>query len=125
LIKMVMNDFGIHSEKDLEKAVMAIGNHVMDDIESCPYFRRLRVSIERMARYAMKHIKVTDLPTGKRMEWVNQLTHEIYDIMKDENSIERLHDFAGDLIEEFVEETEHWMHDAERYEQTFNKKGGI
>jgi len=53
LIKMFLKDFGIHSEKDLVEAATAIGERVEHDIEMCPHFRRMKLAVERMLRYAM------------------------------------------------------------------------
>lgn len=69
-------------------------------MEDCPYFRRMRLAVERMLRYAMKNIQVDDLPEGKRVEWVNDLTRRLHDIMKSENNVEDLEEFAGDMIED-------------------------
>lgn len=104
LVKMVMKDFDITDIEDLQRAVETIGERVVDDIESCPYYRRSRKAVERLLRFAMKNIQVTDLPTGKRMQWVNDLTRRLYDIMKSETSVEDLHEFVGDVVEDFLRE---------------------
>lgn len=62
LKNMVFEDFGIKTEKDLLDAAMKIANRVENDMENCPYFRRMQKAVERMMRFAMKNIKVTDLP---------------------------------------------------------------
>lgn len=124
-MKMFISDFSIKSEHDLEEAVESIAEHIERDIESCPYFRRAKKATERMIRFLMKHLKVTDLPTGKRAQWVNKLAKELYDIMKSETSIEDLEDFVEDTIEDFAREVEHYFEEINRIEQTYNKNGGI
>jgi len=61
---MVMKDLDIHSEKDLENAVERIANRVEKDLDSCPYYRRTRLAGERMLRYAMKSLKIRNLPNS-------------------------------------------------------------
>ena len=124
-MKMVMKDFGIHSEKDLMQAAEKIAHRLESDMENCPYFQRMRKAVERMLRYAMKHVEVSDLPTGKRMEWVNDLSKQLYTIMKSETSVRDLEDFAEDIIEDTLHEVGRWMEEADRVEQKWNKNGGI
>merc|ERR1712228_556575 len=52
----------------------------------------------------MRNVEVSDLPTGKRAEWVNDLTRRLYDIMKSETSVEDLHEFIGETVEDFLRE---------------------
>lgn len=63
---MVFKDFGIKSREDLFRMVVQIANRVEDDIENCPFFRRAKKAAERMLRFQMKSLEVSDLPTGKR-----------------------------------------------------------
>lgn len=67
LMKMIMKDFGIKSFHDLERAVEKVGMHIYKDVRRCPYFRRMRKGVERMVRFAMRNVRVSDLPKGKRM----------------------------------------------------------
>lgn len=56
-------------------------------MENCPYFRRMRKAVERMLRYAMKNVNVSDLPEGKRVAWVNDLSKRLYDIIDSGDSV--------------------------------------
>lgn len=81
LIKMVMKDFNIKNEHDLEKAFEKVVMHVGKDLASCPYFRRSRMAAERMLRFAMKSLKISDLPYGRRERWVNDIAKKLYRTM--------------------------------------------
>ena len=56
LIKMFMKDLGVKSPKDLEHALERLAKRAVSDIRKCPYFRRMRLSVERWVRYFAKHI---------------------------------------------------------------------
>lgn len=70
----------------------------------------------------MKNIQVTDLPTGKRMEWVNDLTRRLYDIMKSETSVEDLHEFVGDVVEDFLREVVQYTMRVNAIEESYKPK---
>jgi hypothetical protein len=120
LLHMIMKDFEIESPEDLARAVETIGSRVAEDIESCPYYQRSRKATERMIRFAMKNVDISDLPKGKRMEWVNDLTRRLYDITKSETSVEDLHEFIGEVVGDFLEETEDYFRRVEAIEQKYN-----
>lgn len=124
-IKQLMADLEITDVKQLEKIVETIAMRVGQDMESCPYFRRMHKAVERFLRFAMKNVEITDLPTGKRMEWVNHLTKQLYDIMKSENNVEDLEEFLGEIVHDALREIEYHVEDMNRREQKFNKNGGI
>jgi len=104
LLKMLMKDLDINSFEDLENAAEKIVGHMERDFESCPYAQRMRKAVERMVRFAMQNTIVTDLPNSGRVRWVDELTRDLYRVMKRGDSIEELHEMAGDLIEDFIEE---------------------
>ena len=125
LAKMIMKDFGITSERDLETAMMKLADGLEGMVENDPYFQRARKAGERVLRYAMDHIEVTDLPTGKRMQWVNQLAGELVRIMQSDDSVQELHEFIEDSADELFDEMMQYGEEVERIEQTFNKNGGL
>ena len=65
---MVMNDFGIKSEKDLERAVEDIAERIGEKLEDNHYLERAHLAAERVVRYLAKNLKISDLPKGKRMQ---------------------------------------------------------
>lgn len=73
-----------------------------------------------MIRFAMKNVDISDLPKGKRMEWVNDLTRRLYDITKSETSVEDLHEFIGDVVGDFLEEADDYFRKVEAIEQKYN-----
>jgi hypothetical protein len=62
---MFMKDLGIKSKKDLGDAIEKLAMRVESDIESCPYFRRMRLAVERMVRFFCDSIQIKDLPWYK------------------------------------------------------------
>jgi len=116
LAKMIMKDFGITSERDLETAMMKVADGLEGMVENDPYFQRARKAGERVLRYAMDHIEVTDLPTGKRMQWVNQLAGELVRIMNSDDSIQELHEFIEDSADELFDELMQYGQEVERIE---------
>jgi len=78
---MVMNDFDIHSEKDLEDAAEKIAEHLEDDLENCIYYNRSRKAAERLVRYAMNNIEVFDWPKNGKMMWLNDLTKDLRQVL--------------------------------------------
>jgi len=125
LLKMIMDDFNIHSEKDLEKAVEKIAMHIGKDLAGCPYYRRARLSGERMVRYAMKNVKISDLPKGARMSWVNGIAEDLRNIFRGQNNVEDLEKYVARYVEEFLHEVGRYLQEVEKIEQTYNKNGGI
>ena len=99
---MVMKDFGIKSENDLVDAVIKIAERIGEDVENCPFYRRSRLAGERMLRYAMKRLKVSDLPQRVRVKWVNSLARKLKSIMTSSNNVEQLEDFVGEILEDFL-----------------------
>jgi hypothetical protein len=68
----------------------------------------------------MKNVDISDLPKGKRMEWVNDLARRLYDITKSETSVEDLHEFIGDVVGDFLEEAHDYFSKVEAIEQKYN-----
>lgn len=84
MVGMVADDLNIHSEKDFRAAAERVVTTVGEKIEHCPLLERLRKTSERIVRVACKNIEIGDLPTGKRMEWVNDLASTLYRAIKSE-----------------------------------------
>jgi hypothetical protein len=124
LISMVMNDFGIKSENDLVDAVMRIAERVGEDVENCPFYRRSRLAGERMLRYAMKSLKVSDLEVSheKRAKWINDLALKLKSIMASSNSVEQLENFVGHILEDFLREVGHYVERVDQLEQAYRPK---
>jgi hypothetical protein len=120
-----MADLQINSVHDLEEVVEKVGTRVVGDIQSCPYFRRIRKAAERFLRFAMKNIDVSDLPEGQRMSCVNDLARRLDDILKSENNVQDLHEFIGEVAEDALREVEGYMMKVEAVEQQYNTNGGI
>lgn len=51
LVKMVLADFGIKSEKDAREAGRAIEHAVEEGLENCPMIDRVRKAAERFVRF--------------------------------------------------------------------------
>ena len=125
LIKMVMKDFNIKNEHDLERAFEKIVRHVGKDIASCPYFRRSEMAAERMLRFAMKSLKISDLPWSRRERWVNDVAKKLYRTIVSQNRVHDLEKLVGRAVHDVFHELEDYMEDVEREEQKYNKHGGI
>ena len=55
-----------------------------------------------MLRYAMKSLRVSDLPQKIRVKWVNSLARKLNSIMTSSNNVEQLEDFVGEILEDFL-----------------------
>jgi hypothetical protein len=125
LMKTVLKDFGINTKEDFRKAARIMGHAIEEGIENCPMLPRVRKAAERLFRFYASKLEITDLPTGKRMRWVNELVKKLYSVMQDEEPVRQLYRML-DRVEHDVERSvSHYMRDAERMEQKFNKNGGI
>ena len=113
---MVMKDFGIKSEEDFERTVEDIAERVGEKLENSHYLERAHLAAERVMRTLAKSLKISELPTGKRMRWVNGLAKELNDIMQSEDPASGAEDFVGDVLEDFVHEVEEWMVQVEAIE---------
>jgi len=79
---------------------------------------RAHLAAERVMRTLAQSIKISDLPTGKRMQWVNELAKDLNDIMQSEDPANGAQDFVEDVLEEFVNDVERWMIRVEAIEQS-------
>lgn len=87
LLKMVLKDFGITDKKSAFEAAREVMEAAEDAYENCPYIPRARKAAERVVRYYAHAVKISDLPKGDRMSWVNNLTKRLYDALKSDDPI--------------------------------------
>merc|ERR1711935_344799 len=59
-----------------------MGHAIEEGIENCPMLPRVRKAAERLFRFYASKLEISDLPTGKRMKWVNGLVKGLYQVMQ-------------------------------------------
>lgn len=74
---MVLNDFGIKTEKDARDAARAVEKALEDGMDNCAWATRVRKSAERMVRFYARTLEISDLPQDKRERWVNKLMNKL------------------------------------------------
>jgi len=89
--------------------------------EKCPFVQRLEKTADRFIRAAAKEIQVGDLPTGQRMQWVNELAQELYEIMQMGDPVEGVEHFIDNALEEVFHEVARYMETVNRMEMEFGK----
>lgn len=75
MLKMAMDDFKIHSMRDFGRKAGEFGKKMEYMKKMCPMLVRMRKINERLFRELVKTFKVTDIPAGRRMSWVNWMTN--------------------------------------------------
>jgi len=81
----------------------------------------LEKTVDRFIRAAAKEVQVADLPTGQRMQWVNELAQELYDIMQMGDPVEGVEHFIDNVLEEAFHEIARYMETVNRIEMEFGK----
>lgn len=60
---------------------------IIKKLINCPYLQRIRKADERLFRAITDGVEVSDLPTGPRHRWVNDLTRGLVRIMKSDDPV--------------------------------------
>jgi hypothetical protein len=114
---LIMEDLATFDITDEESFERNFGGAMMKlerRVESCPFVQRLEKTCDRFIRAACKEVRVADLPTGQRMQWVNELTQELYEIMQMGDPVSGVEDFVDDVLEDI-------FHQIARYMQTVDQ----
>ena len=74
-----------------------------------------------MVREICDKVEVQDLPEGKRKQWVNELSKELYNIMKSDRPVRKMHHAIEDVMQGMEREIIRYMEKAERIEQEIGK----
>lgn len=76
---------------------------------------------ERLFREVCKNVNVSDLPTGARKQWVNQLAAKLYAVMKSDLPVKEAHKFVGHILERQAREVFEYFERIEQIEQQWRK----
>jgi len=72
-----------------------------------------------MVRAACKNVKIGDLPTGQRMEWVNGLAKNLNDVMKSGRPVRSIERMTGKAIHDVLQEIEKYAKAIDKIEQGY------
>jgi len=118
MLKMIIEDT---KDFDPEEALEQAG----EKMRLCPRFQRLRKTIERVVREICRDVEVADLPTGRRMEWVNRLARDIHHTMKSDEPVRGIYRDIEPSLRRHFRELERWVEEADRMERNMKKNGAF
>jgi len=89
-------------------------------VERCdtwPQVEELRKAKERFIREIGANVEISDLPTGERMQWVNEFFEGLVDMLHSERPAEQIHDWIINELEIIREEMVKYQDDIYRREE--------